>query len=77
MHTFGSGIILFGLAAVMLSQLWGAIMVFSVSILKGILSLIIPGYFLFALRREGMYARIVGSWGLGILCMAIGTIVLS
>ena len=77
MHNFGSGIILFGLATVMLSQLWGAIMVFSVSILKGILSLLIPGYFLFALRREGMYGRVVGSWGLGIVCMAIGTFVLS
>jgi hypothetical protein len=77
MHSFGSGIILFGFAIMILAQIVGAIMVFGVSILKGIFSLVIPGYFLFILRREGMYGPVIGSWAFGIFCMVIGTAVLS
>ena len=77
MQNFGSGMLLFGIAIIILAQIAGSIMVFSVNILKGILSLIVPGYFLFALRREGMYGRIIGGWAFGILCMVIGTIILS
>jgi hypothetical protein len=77
MHNFGIVVILLGLAIVTIAQIVGAIMVFSVSILKGIFSLVIPGYFLMALRREDMYGRIVGGWAFGIFCMIIGTVVLS
>lgn len=77
MHNFGTVVILLGLAIVIIAQIVGAIMVFSVSILKGIFSLVIPGYFLMALRREDMYGRIVGGWAFGIFCMIIGTVVLS
>jgi hypothetical protein len=77
MHSFGSGVILLGMTIIILAQIVGAIMVFNVSFIKGLFSLTIPGYFLFALRREGMYRQIIGSWLFGILCLAIGTVILS
>lgn len=77
MHSFGTGFILFGMTITILAQIVGAIMVFNVSFLKGVLSLTIPGYFLFALRREGMYRQIIGSWSLGLFCLVIGTVILS
>ena len=55
MHSFGTGVILLGMTIIILAQIVGAIMVFNVSFLKGVFSLTIPGYFLFVLRREGMY----------------------
>ena len=77
MESLGSTVILLGMAIALLAQIVGAILVFRVSILKGVLSFIVPGYFLFALRREGLYGRIVGAWALGILGVAAGTIILS
>jgi len=77
MQNFGTVVVLAGLAIVIIAQIFGAIMVFNVSLLKGVLSLIIPGYFLMVLRREGMYGRVVGSWAFGIVCMIIGTVALS
>lgn len=77
MHTVGSVTLLLGMAIVILAQIVGAILVFRVSVLKGLLSLTLPGYFLFALRRQGIYNKVVGGWGIGILGLAIGTILLS
>lgn len=77
MHTFGSITLLLGMAIVLLAQIVGAILVFNSSVVKGLFSLTIPGYFLFALRRQGIYNKVVGSWGIGILGMVVGTILLS
>jgi hypothetical protein len=77
MQSLGTAVILLGMAIVILAQIVGAILVFRVSILKGVLSLIVPGYFLFALRREGLYGRVVGAWVVGIVGLAVGTIMLS
>lgn len=77
MHTFGSITLIAGMAIAFLAQIAGAILVFRSSIVKGLLSLTIPGYFLFALRRQGIYKQVVGSWGVGILGMIMGTILMS
>jgi hypothetical protein len=77
MQSLGTTVILLGMAIAFLAQIVGAILVFRISILKGVLSLIVPGYFLFALRREGLYGRIVGAWAIGIAGLAVGTIMLS
>jgi len=61
----------------LLAQIGGAVLVFRFDTLKGVLSVIIPGYFLSALRQAGVYWRVVGIWGFGILGMAIGTILMS
>ena len=39
--------------------------------------LTVPGYVLFALHREGSYRKIIAAWGMGLLGLAIGTILLS
>lgn len=77
MQSLGTTVILLGMAIAFLAQIVGAILVFRISILKGVLSLIVPGYFLFALRRGGLYGRIVGAWAVGIAGLAAGTIMLS
>jgi hypothetical protein len=77
MQSLGTSVILLGVAVAYIAQLVGAIVVFRASILKGVLSLIIPGYFLFALRRERVYGKVVGAWALGIFGLALGTVILS
>jgi hypothetical protein len=77
MQSFGTAIILLGIAVMIIAQIVGAILVFRTDILKGALSLIVPGYFLFALKREGLYGKIVGAWVIGIAGYALGTIILS
>lgn len=77
MQNIGSGFILLGFAITVLAQIVGAIMVFNVSFVKGVLSLAIPGYFIVTLRREGFYRAIIGSWLFGLVCIATGTILLS
>lgn len=77
MYSLGTVIILLGMAVAFIAQIAGAILVFRISILKGFLSLIRPGYFLFALKREGLYGKIVGARVFGIIGYAIGTIMLS
>ena len=66
-----------GIAVAYLAQIVGAILVFRASVLKGVLSLFIPGYFLFALKRQGLYRPVVGVWVAGIAGLVFGTIVLS
>lgn len=77
MQNIGSGFIVLGFAITLLAQIVGAIMVFNVSFVKGVLSLTIPGYFIVTLRREGFYRAIIGGWLFGLVCIATGTILLS
>jgi len=77
MQNLGSALILLGIAVAFLAQIVGAILVFRASILKGVLSLLIPGYFLLALRREELYGLVVGAWAIGILGLVLGTVLLS
>ncbi len=77
MQNIGSGFIVLGFAITLLAQIVGAIMVFNVSFVKGVLSLTIPGYFIVILRREGFYRAIIGGWLFGLVCIATGTILLS
>jgi hypothetical protein len=77
MHGLATAMILLGIAVAFLAQIVGAILVFRASILKGVLSLLIPGYFLFALRRQGLYNSVMGFWLAGILGLAVGTVMLS
>jgi hypothetical protein len=77
MQTAGTIFILLGMLLAFLAQIAGAVLVFRFDILKGILSVIVPGYFLSALRQAGIYWRFLGVWGLGIMGMVIGTILLS
>jgi hypothetical protein len=77
MHSFGTLCVLLGMLIAILAQIVGAALIFRSDILKGILSLAVPGYVLFALHREGSYRKIIAAWGMGLLGLAIGTILLS
>jgi len=39
--------------------------------------LVVPGHVLFVARRDGYYSRVVAIWLGGIVCIAIGTVVLA
>lgn len=77
MEGLGSGLMLLGIALAYLAQIVGAIFVFRASTLKRVLSLLIPGYSLFALKRQGLYRFLVGAWIVGILGLVGGTVILS
>ena len=77
MQTVATVSIMVGIAVAVLAQLVGALLVFRMSILKGVFSLLIPGYFLFALMRQGLYKPVVGAWLAGIIGMVVGTVILS
>jgi len=77
MQNIGTIVMLIGIVLAIGAQLVGAAIAFRSSVLKGVLSLLVPGYILIVLRREGMYGKIVGSWVAGILGMVIATVILS
>ena len=77
MQAAGSVAILAGISLAYLAEIIGAIFVFRQGILEGVLSLLIPGYFLFALRRQRLYGSVVGTWLAGILGLVVGTMILS
>lgn len=72
MHTFGTTILLSGIAVMVLAQLYATVMVFVVNPLKGILCLIIPGYVLFVAKREGFYRKFLIMFAAGALGLIIG-----
>jgi hypothetical protein len=77
MQALGTSLIMFGIGIAVLAQIAAAILTFRASVLKGVLSLIVPGYMFFALYRQGTYAYVVGAWSLGILGLVAGTVILS
>lgn len=77
MEILGKVLILGGLIIVIASQIVGTFLVFRISAMKGFLSLVVPGYFLFALKRGGLYFSVIGFWGMGVLCLIFGTISMS
>jgi hypothetical protein len=77
METVLKYLIPLGFGLVVVAQIVGVILVFGKSLGKGLLSVVVPGYFIFALRREGLYWKVVGAWLLGILFIVAGTLVYS
>ena len=66
-----------GLFILYVSQVVAAIYIFSRSFAQGLVSLIVPGYFLIALRRNEAFYPVMFSWLLGAGALAAGTIMLS
>lgn len=77
MQSLGTASIMIGITVAFLAEIVGAILVFTTNPLQGVLSLFIPGYFLFALKRQNLYKPVVGVWFAGILGMVVGTIILA
>ena len=77
MESIGKIILLGGMAIAFVAQIIGAGIAFKSSVIRGVLSLTVPGYLLFALQRSGTYWKVVGTWLVGILGMVLGTITLS
>ena len=77
MEILGKILIFGGFTIVIVSQLVGTFLVFRISAMKGFLSLVVPGYFLFVLKRGGLYLPVIGFWALGVLCVVFGTISMS
>lgn len=73
----GRVLVVGGLLFAWCAQLVGTLLLFARSAVKGFLSLVIPGYFCLALKREGLYAWIIGAFFAGIAGLAAGTIMLS
>jgi hypothetical protein len=77
MGSLGIYILILGFGITVLAQLVGAALVFRASIVRGMLSLVIPGYIFFALKRRGLYKAVVGVWSLGLLVVVVGGVLVS
>jgi hypothetical protein len=70
-------LIVSGFALTFLSQIVASILAFRISFLAGGLSLLVPGYLFFCLRRRGSFWPVAGLWLLGVTMVTSGTIWLS
>jgi len=77
MQSLGTASLAAGMAVAFLAQVVGAVLIFRTNTLHGVLSLVVPGYFLFALKRQGLYKPVIGTWLVGVLGVVAGTIILS
>lgn len=79
MNTLNTGgvILMSGIVIALLGQLYASVMAFKVSIAKGILCLIVPGYLLVLGKKHGFFTPSVRIWFGGVLLMAVGTVMLS
>jgi len=73
----GRLLILGGLAVIFAAQALGSILLFHRSFMQGGLSLFVPGYIFFALKRNGLYFPVAGTWCLGVVAVVAGTIFLA
>jgi hypothetical protein len=77
LSVWGRALVMGGLVVAYLAQLLSAIALFRTSFSDGLLALIVPGFFVVPLRRQGHYNWFIGIFALGLLCLALGTILLS
>lgn len=70
-------VIVCGLLLTVLAQAAACIFVFRHNATAGLLSLVVPGYLFFALKRSGPYFAVLGAWFAGVLAVTAGTIALS
>ncbi len=76
-ETAGRVLVIGGLLTVVVVQIVGLMMINSRNSPSAALSVVVPGYFLFALKREGFYGIIVGIYFAGLLSVMFGTVALS
>lgn len=68
-----SALIIGGFVVLYFAQITGAVLAFQTGWIAGCLSLVVPGYVLICLKREGSYWPVAGGWLLGVLLIALGT----
>jgi hypothetical protein len=66
-----------GLATTMVAQIFASALCFRLSPMKGIASLVVPGYLFVGIRQTAYHLRVVGLWGCGLAAIIAGTIALS
>jgi hypothetical protein len=66
-----------GLATTMVAQLLASALCFRLSPIKGIASLVVPGYLFVGIKQTAYHWRVVSLWACGILAIIAGTIALS
>jgi hypothetical protein len=72
MEDIAKTLILSGIAAGFIAQFIGMFLVLSSSVIKGILTFIIPGYIFLALKENGHYYKVIGIWLAGVIAMIVG-----
>ena len=70
-------LIVSGFLITALAQLAACIAAFRYSAAAGLLSLFVPGYLFFALRRSGAYRSVIGTWFVGVMAIVAGTVAMS
>lgn len=70
-------LVIAGFALVVGMQIAGSLVLFNYGFERGALAFLLPGYFMIALKRSGIYWQIMGPWCLGIVMIIAGTILLS
>jgi hypothetical protein len=77
MPAFWGLFVITGLGAVMAAQIMASVACFGLSPMKGLASLIVPGYLFVGVRHTPYYLRVIGLWGCGVAAIVAGTIALS
>lgn len=74
---FARVLVVVGFALVIGMQIAGSLVLFNYGFVRGALAFLLPGYFMIALKRSGIYWQIMGPWCFGIVMIIAGTILLS
>jgi hypothetical protein len=77
MHAFGTVTLLLGMLLTVVASLYVTAMTFKVSLLKGMLCFLIPGYAFFIAKRNGFYGKFFTAYVAGVLGMIVGGAILS
>jgi hypothetical protein len=77
MQGFWVMLIVSGMGAMFVAQLVASALCFGVSPMKGIASLVVPGYLFVGIRQTAYRSRVIGLWACGIAALVVGTIALS
>lgn len=76
-QAMASALIVGGFVIVFLTNVVSAFVAFRSGFLHGLLAFLVPLYTLVLFRRQGIYLTIFGAWSVGLLAVAIGTLLLS
>lgn len=70
-------LIVVGFATLFGAQLVGSLVLFRYGFLRATLSVIVPGYLVFALIRSGIYWQVMGPWCASLGLIVVGTVMLA
>ncbi|GLQ49860.1 hypothetical protein GCM10010872_13090 [Dyella flava] len=77
MPGFWGMLVVTGLGLTVMAQIIASALCFGLNPMKGVASLVVPGYLLVGIKQTPYYLRVIGLWACGITAIVAGTIALS